>query len=279
MNFKNIFSVIAIFAATLVSNPAAAQTDKDLELLENKGYDQLASLKQTERLGNTYNRYLKRTDKETGEVQRWLLSSKPLTGLAITLTAEGYVYDKTFTPLPMVGLAWVASHFLVEGEAGLGRSVYKDPQSDKFGEDYYSVVARADVLWKAYRSSAAGQMLEKWYFALGPGIEYNNRRNSIAEESRTAQSLTVTQDKVQGSSYGIFGKVELGYNIPQYGLTIAVNGHFGVGRDYRVDGTIDCTRYGGGIKFRWVPSKTTYTKLGLLQKTNPEKFKAVLSAY
>lgn len=278
MKFNHIFSVAVLAVSTLVSNPAMAQTP-DSDLLENKDYETLAALKQTSKLGNTYNRYLKRTDKETGEVQRWLLSSKPLTGLALTVGVDGYVYDKVFTPLPMVGLAWVGSHVIVEAEGGLGRSEYKDPQSDKFGESYYSVVARADLLWKFYRSSANNQMLEKWYLALGPGVEYNNRRNSLAETTQTAQSMTITQDKVQGSSYGIFGKGEAGINFPKYGLTLAINATFGIGRDYRVDGTIDCTRYSVGMKLRWVMSKTSYTKLGLLQKNNPEKFKAILSAY
>ncbi len=278
MKFNHIFSVVVIAIATFVSNPAAAQNN-DVDLLENKGYDQLAALKQTEKLGNTYNTYLKRTDAETGEVQRWLLSSKPLTGLALTLGVDGYVYDKVATPLPMVGLAWVGSHVIVEAEGGLGRSEYKDPASDKFGESYYSVVARADLLWKFYRSSANNQMLEKWYLAAGPGVEYNNRRNSLGEVTETAQSRTVTEDKVQGSSYGIFGKAEFGYNVPKYGLTLAINGTFGVGRDYRVDGTIDCTRYSVGVKLRWVMSKTTYTKLGLVKKNNPKKFQQVLNAY
>jgi hypothetical protein len=277
MKIRNIFAIVSTVVATVVSNPAMAQ--EDVSLLENKGYDQLAALKQTERLGNTYNTYLKRTDKETGQVERWLLSSKPLTGLALTFEVDGYVYDKVATPLPLLGLAWVGSHVIVEAEGGLGRSEYKDPASDKFGESYYSVVARADLLWKFYRSSANNQMLEKWYLAAGPGVEYNNRRNSLGEVTETAQSRTVTEDKVQGSSYGLFGKAEFGYNIPKYGLTLAVNGTFGVGRDYRADGTIDCTRYSVGVKLRWVMSKTTYTKLGLLKKNNPEKFRQVLKAY
>ena len=115
--------------------------------------------------------------------------------------------------------------------------------------------------------------------AAGPGVEYNNRRNSLGEVTETAQSRTVTEDKVQGSSYGIFGKAEFGYNVPKYGLTLAINGTFGVGRDYRVDGTIDCTRYSVGVKLRWVMSKTTYTKLGLVKKNNPKKFQQVLNAY
>lgn len=264
-------------AATIVSNPAMAQ--EDVSLLENKDYETLAALKQTARLGNTYNRYLKRTDKETGEVQRWLLSSKPLTGLAVTATVEGYVYDKTFTPLPMLGIAWIDPHFIGEVEGGIGRSVYKDPQSDKYGEDYYSVVARGTFLWKFYRSHANDQYLEKWYLAAGPGVEYNNRRNSLGEVTETAQSRTVTEDKVQGSSYGIFGKLEVGINFPKVGLTLAINGHYGTGRDYRADGTISCARYGVGVKARLVLSKTKYTKLGRLQKSNPAKFKQILANY
>lgn len=278
MNCKNIFSVIALMAATIVSNPAMAQTP-DSDLLDNKDYETLAALKQTARLGNTYNRYLKRTDKETGEVQRWLLSSKPLTGLALTATVEGYVYDKTFTPLPMLGIAWIDPHFIGEVEGGIGRSVYKDPQSDKYGEDYYSVVARGTFLWKFYRSHANDQYLEKWYLAAGPGVEYNNRRNSLGEVTETAQSRTVTEDKVQGSSYGIFGKLEVGINFPKAGLTLAINGHYGTGRDYRADGTISCARYGVGVKARLVLSKTKYTKLGRLQKSNPAKFKQILANY
>lgn len=278
MTINKFFTVAAMALFTIVSNPAAAQNE-DVSLLENKGYDQLASLKQTERLGNTYNTYLKRTDKETGEVERWLLSSKPLTGLALTLTAEGYVYDKAFTPLPMIGLAWVGSHVIVEAEGGLGRSIYKDPESNLYEEGYYSVVARADLLWKFYRSSAKDQMLEKWYLAVGPGCEYNNRRNSFATTAETATEVTETIDRVQGSSYGIYGKFEAGINFPKSGLTLAVNAHFGTGRDYRGDGTISCTRYGAGLKLRWVPSKTKYTKLGLLKKNNPEKFRQVLKAY
>lgn len=278
MTINKFFTVAAMALFTIVSNPVSAQNE-GVELLENKGYDQLATLKQTERLGNTYNRYLKRTDKETGEVERWLLSSKPLTGPAAKVTLEGYVYDKAFTPLPMIGFAWVGSYLIPEVEFGIGRSIYKDPESNLYEEGYYSVVARGDILWKCYRSSAKDQMLEKWYIALGPGVEYNNRRNSFATTTETQTEVTETIDKVQGSSYGIFGKVEVGVNFPKSGLTLAVNAHFGTGRDYRGDGTISCTRYGGGVTLRYVFSKTKYTKLGKLQKENPAKFKQILNAY
>jgi len=278
--FKNkFFTAVVIAAACTVSNPVSAQSDKDLEMLENPAFETYNQIKKTQSLGMTYTDWLKREDHTTGEVERWEMWNKRLSGLALTVGVDGYVYDRVLTPLPMVGLAWVAPHIILEGEAGIGRSEYKDPASDKFGESYYSVVARADLLWKFWRSSFNDQLLEKWYLAAGPGVEYNNRRNSFAESTETATSLTVTQDKVQGSSYGIFGKLEFGYNMPKYGLTLALNGTFGVGRDYRLDGTIDCTRYSVGAKLRWVPSKKHYTKLGLYKKNNPEKFKRLLRAY
>jgi hypothetical protein len=276
--FKNKFFTAVVIAACTVST-ANAQSDKDLDMLENPAYETYNDLKRTQTLGNTYTDWLRRDDHTTGEVQRWALWSKRTTGLALTVGVDAYVYDRVFTPLPMVGLAYVGPYVITEAEAGIGRSEYKDPMSDKFGESYYSVVARADILWKFWRSSFNDQLLEKWYLAAGPGVEYNNRRNSFAETTETATSMTVTEDKVQGSSYGIFGKLEFGYNMPKYGLTLAVNGTFGVGRDYRLDGTIDCTRYSVGVKMRWVPSKKHYTKLGLYKKNNPEKFKRLLKAY
>jgi hypothetical protein len=278
MNFNKFFTVAIAAAACTVSN-VNAQTDKELEMLKNPAYQTYNELKKTQTLGMTLTDWLKREDKTTGDVQRWELWNKRNSGPAITFGIDGYVYDRVVTPLPMIGFAYVGPYVIPEAEVGIGRSEYKDPASDKYGQSYYSVVARADLLWKFWRSSFEDQLLEKWYLAAGPGVEYNNRRNSFAETTETSTSLTVTQDKVQGSSYGVFGKLEFGYNLPKLGLTLAVNGTFGVGRDYRLDGTIDCTRYSVGVKMRWVPSKKKFTKLGLLQKNDPEKFNRLLRAY
>jgi hypothetical protein len=278
--FKNkFFTAVVIAAAACTVSTANAQSQKDLEMLKNPAYQTYNELKKTQTLGMTLTDWLKREDKTTGDVQRWELWNKRNSGPAITFGIDGYVYDRVVTPLPMIGFAYVGPYVIPEAEVGIGRSEYKDPASDKFGESYYSVVARADLLWKFWRSSFEDQLLEKWYLAAGPGVEYNNRRNSFAETTETSTSLTVTQDKVQGSSYGVFGKLEFGYNLPKLGLTLAVNGTFGVGRDYRLDGTIDCTRYSVGVKMRWVPSKKKFTKLGLLQKNDPEKFNRLLRAY
>jgi hypothetical protein len=276
--FKNIFAIVSIAAMALVSNPVKAQAP-DSDLLENKDYETLSTLKQTSNLGNSYNRYLKRTDPETGEVQRWLLSTKPVTGFALKATIEGYNYDRVMTFLPMIGIAYVGPHLIPEIEVGLANSKYMDAQSDQYGEDYKSIVARIGLLWKVYRSSAKDQMLEKSYFAFGPGFEYNNRRNSFQEVTETAQSKTIIDDDVQGSSYALFFKAEYGVNFPSIGLTLAGNAHIGYGRDYRGSGTISCTRYGAGITARWVISTTKYTKLGKVQKSNPEKFRQILANY
>ena len=279
MNIKNIFSV-AVLAFTFVCNPVAAQENlPESQYLENKDYETLAQLKQTANLGNSYNRYLKRTDKETGEVERWLLSTKPTTGPAIKATVEAYSYDRVLTFLPMIGFAYVGQYLIPEIEAGLANSQYMDKESDLYGESYKSIVARIGLLWKVYRSAKNEQMLEKSYFALGPGFEYNNRRNSFQEVTETAQSRTVVDDDVQGSSYALYLKAEYGVNFPKVGLTVAANAHFGYGRDYRGNGTISCTRYGAGLTARWVISTTKYTKLGKVQKSNPEKFRQILKAY
>lgn len=280
MKFKNIFA-IAIAAMAFVSNPVNAQESlPESQYLENKDYETLAQLKQTSRLGNTYNTYLKRTDPETGEVQRWLLSTKPLTGLAASAGAKFHNYHGYGAIMPMVGLSWIASYFIVDGEFAYGQTQYMDPTSNLRGKKYNMVVATGDILWKAYRSSANDQYLEKWYLAIGPYIEYDNRRNSQEEVIETQKEYTVNTNKVQGSSYAFGGRGEIGINFPKIGGSLAVGGYYGTARDYEGTGTVSCNTWGIYAKGRILLfSKTKYTKLGLLKKNNPDKFRQVLKAY
>ena len=279
MKIRNIFSVIAIAAACTVSNPVNAQENLS-SYLEDKGYDQLATLKQTSKLGNSYNEYLKRTDPETGEEERWLLSTKPETGLAVSAGAKFHNYHGFGAFMPMVGLSWIGSYFIVDGEVAYGQTQYMDPASNLYGQKYNMVVATGDILWKCIRSAGNNQYLEKWYIAIGPYIEYDNRRNSSEEQIENEKEYTVNTSKVQGSSYAFGGKGEIGLNFPKIGGSLAVGGYIGTGRDYEGTGTVNCGTWGIYAKGRILLfSKTTYSKLGLVKKNNPEKFKSILKAY
>ena len=277
MKIRNIFAIAAM-AFTFVSNVAAQENLSDY--LENKGYDQLATLKQTSKLGNSYNEYLKRTDPETGEEQRWLLSTKPLTGLAASAGVRYHSYHGYGAIMPSLGLSWIGSYVIVDADVAYGQTQYMDKASNLYGQTYNMVVAGAGIMWKCIRSAGNNQYLEKFYLAIGPYIEYDNRRNSSEEQIETEKEYTINTNKVQGSSYAFGGKAEFGINFPKIGGSLAVGGYYGTGRDYEGTGTVSCGTWGIYAKGRiLIFSKTTYSKLGLVKKNNPEKFKAILNAY
>lgn len=263
MNTFKFFTVLFFAATATVANaqqPVILSFDSDT--IQARDYDTYGRIAQTNRLGNTYNRYLKRTDPTTGEVQRYLLSSKPITGFEIGLSVGGHMYNKSVTVLPMAVLGWHGSHLILEGQAGIGQGQYMDPASDKYHERYWSVVARADALYKVLSSAGNNQMLEKWYLAIGVFAEYDNRRNSTSEVIETVDQYTKNEDWVQGSSYALGPKIEFGRTFAKSGSRLSLGIYGGVGRDYKNDGTVTVFMGGAELKYTIVLSKTHKTKLG-----------------
>jgi len=265
MNTLNKFFTAILFAAATATVSNAQQPvilSFDSDTIQARDYDTYARISQTNRLGNTYNRYLKRTDPSTGEVQRYLLSSKPITGFELSLSAGGHMYNKSVTALPMLGIGYHGPRWIFRGRAGIGQGQYMDEASDKYKEKYWSVVARGDVLYKVYSSAGNGQMLEKWYIGLGAFAEYDNRRNSTAEIIETVNQYTKNEDWVQGSSYALGPEIVVGRTFAKSATRVELGLYGGIGRDYQNDGTISVFMGGIDLKVTKVLSKTHKTKLG-----------------
>ena len=261
---KKFFAILSIFAATAtVSNaqqPVILIFDSDT--IVAKDYETLGRLQQTTRLGNTYNKYLVRKDPQTGEKQRYLLSSKPITGFEVNIGVGAHYYNKSVTVLPMLGLGYHGPKWIIRGKAGIGQAQYMDKESDKYKERYWSVVARGELLYKVYSSASNNQMLEKWYIALGAFAEYDNRRNSTAEVIETATQYTKNEDWVQGSSYAVGPKIVVGRTFAKQAIRVELGVYGGIGRDYENAGTITAGMGGIDLTFTKVLSKTKKTKLG-----------------
>jgi hypothetical protein len=262
----NKFFIALAFAA--VSTTASAQKTQpvilsfDSDTIVAKDYETTARIHQTNRLGNTYNKYLKRTDPETGEVQRYLLSSKPITGFMLGVGVGGHYYNKNITLLPTLIAGYRGPKWIVEGEGGIGKGKYMDPESDKYKEDYWSVVARAAVRYIVYSSANNNQNLEKFFISVGPAVEYDNRRNSTASVVETATEFTKDESWVQGSSYALLLETEAGITDAKHGVRYSILLYGGVGRDYKNSGTITCPVAGVTLRVTGVFGKTHKTKLG-----------------
>lgn len=264
MNISKFFASI-LFATAYTVNAAAQQPvilSFDSDTIVAKDYETLGKLQQTTRLGNTYNKYLVRKDPQTGEKQRYLLSSKPITGFEVSLSVGGHYYNKNVTILPMVGLGYHGPKWIVRGRAGIGQGAYMDKESDKYKEKYWSVVARGEILYKVYSSASKGQMLEKWYIGLGAFAEYDNRRNSTATTVESATQYTVEENWVQGSSYAVGPEFVIGRTWAKYGIRAELGGYVGIGRDYENAGTITAGMGGIDFKVTKVIGKTKKTPLG-----------------
>ena len=265
MTINKFFIALAFAATCTVANAQKTQPvilSFDSDTIVAKDYETLGKLQQTTRLGNTYNKYLVRKDPQTGEKQRYLLSSKPITGIEIGLSAGAHYYNKSVTVLPMAVLGWHGSKWILEGQVGIGQGQYMDPESDKYKERYWSVVARASILYKVYSSASNKQMLEKWYVGIGAFGEYDNRRNSVAEIIETQTQYTKNEDWVQGSSYAIGPKLEIGRTFAKSGSRLSLGLYGGIGRDYKNEGTVTVFMGGAELKYTIVLSKTKKTKLG-----------------
>lgn len=261
---KKFFAILSIFAATAtVSNaqqPVILSFDSDT--IVAKDYETLGKLQQTTRLGNTYNKYLVRKDPVTGEKQRYLLSSKPITGFMLGVGVGGHYYNKNITLLPTLIAGYRGPKWIVEGEGGIGKGKYMDPESDKYKEDYWSVVARAAVRYIVYSSANNNQNLEKFFISVGPAVEYDNRRNSTASVVETATEFTKDESWVQGSSYALLLETEAGITDAKHGVRYSILLYGGVGRDYKNSGTITCPVAGVTLRVTGVFGKTKKTKLG-----------------
>lgn len=261
---KKFFAILSIFAATCtVANaqqPVILSYDSDT--IQARDYETYAKISQTNRVGNTYNKYLVRTDPQTGEKQRYLLSSKPITGFEISASVGGHYYNKSVTVLPMIGIGWHAPKWILRGHLGMGEAQYMDKASDKYKKRYKSIVARGEALYKVYSSASNNQMLEKWYVGLGAFAEYDNRRNSTAEVIETADQYTKNEDWVQGSSYAFGPMIVLGRTFAKQAVRVELGVYGGIGRDYEKTGTITVGMGGLNLKVTKVLSKTHKTKLG-----------------
>jgi len=264
MNISKFF--IAIFATVATAMTASAQNpvilSYDSDTIVAKDYETYAKISQTNRVGNTYNKYLVRKDPQTGEKQRYLLSSKPITGFEVSLSVGGHMYNQNVTVLPMIGLGYHGPKWIFRGRAGIGQGAYMDEASDKYKEKYWSVVARGEALYKVYSSADKEQMLEKWYVGLGAFAEYDNRRNSTAEIIETVDQYTKNEDWVQGSSYAFGPEVVIGRTFPKSAVRVELGLYGGIGRDYYADGTKTVMMGGVDLKVSVVLSKTHKTKLG-----------------
>jgi hypothetical protein len=263
MTINKFFIALAFAATCTVANaqqPVILSFDSDT--IVAKDYETTARIHQTNRLGNTYNKYLVRTDPTTGEKQRYLLSSKPITGFEGYIGIDAHLYNEYVTALPMVGIGYHAPKWILRGGAGIGQTQYMDKASDKYGEKYWSVVARADALYVFHSSAKNNQMLEKHYDAIGFFCEYDNRRNSTAEVIETATQFTKNEDWVQGSSYAVGLEYVHGFTMPKSATRIELGIYAGVGRDYYNEGTKTVMMGGVTLKLTQVFSKTHKIKLG-----------------
>ena len=266
MTINKFFASIILCAATALT--ASAQKTQpvilsfDSDTVIAKDYETYARIAQTNRVGNTYNRYLVRKDPQTGEKQRYLLSSKPITGFEVSLSVGGHMYNQNVTVLPMIGLGYHGPQWIFRGRAGIGQGAYMDEASDKYKEKYWSVVARGEALYKVYSSAGNKQMLEKWYVGLGAFAEYDNRRNSTVEIIETVDQYTKNEDWVQGSSYAFGPEVVIGRTFAKQAVRLELGIYGGVGRDYYAEGTKTVMMGGVDLKVSVVLSKTHKTSLG-----------------
>lgn len=266
MTINKFFASIILCAATALT--ASAQKTQpvilsfDSDTVVAKDYETYARIAQTNRVGNTYNRYLVRKDPQTGEKQRYLLSSKPITGFEISASVGGHYYNKSVTVLPMIGIGYHGPKWILRGHFGIGQAQYMDKASDKYKERYWSVVGRAEAIYKVYSSAGNKQMLEKWYFGVGAFAEYDNRRNSTAEVIETADQYTKNEDWVQGSSYAFGPMLVVGRTFAKQAVRLELGVYGGIGRDYEKTGTITAGMGGLNLKVTKVLSKTHKTSLG-----------------